>query len=105
MNKKGNSVNFVVITTTALILIGLAFIVLGKGTAISYSTYDNKVCYEMDKTTNNLIATSLNDCCINIRKSSGCSPYEANIVNEQMFLCNGNVDIIANKNMIKFCGD
>ncbi len=104
MNKKANSVNFVVITTASLILIGLVLITFGGKSINSYTTYDNKLCYEMNSD-GSLAAINLDECCINVKKSSGCSDYESNIVNEQMFLCKGEISIIANKNMMTFCGD
>lgn len=97
MNRKAESVKFVVMIVTAFILIGLTFVTFGKNpTMTSKITYTEKECYIIND--GKLSTAQTEDCCAQIKKSTGCKLYENNL-----FICEGSVDIAVNKETIQFC--
>lgn len=98
MNKKAESVKFVVITSIAFILFGMAFVSFVKNPVLeSKATYAEKECYFIDN--ERLTTANANDCCAEIKKSTGCKPYE-----NDLFICKGAINVAVNKETIEFCG-
>lgn len=97
MNKKAESVKFVVMVCTALLLLGVMFVNLGKNpTVSSKTTYADKTCYALIN--NQLTTQETSICCNEIKKSSGCKVYDAS---KGLYVC-GNA--VVNKETISYCG-
>ncbi len=102
MNKKGESVQFVVIVSVALVIIGLLFIMFGKQQGItSQTTYTPNTCYV--NFNGELTSADVSQCCAAIKQSTGCKPYTGKYSNEQLYLCAGSPDIVVDKDTIEFC--
>lgn len=103
MNKRAESVKFVVIMCAALILIGLGFVMLSKTpTVTSKMTYSREACYSLDN--GKLSVSDVAFCCSQIKKSSGCEPYVVNNINDELFVCKGDSSVVVNEETIAFCG-
>ncbi|HIH39274.1 TPA: hypothetical protein HA219_00930 [Candidatus Woesearchaeota archaeon] len=97
MNNKAESTQFIVILTTALILIGLSFVAFSKTPTITAkTTYSNAECYIMKS--GEMITSDIEQCCAAIKQSQGCGPYK-----DDLFLCKGNFGVVVNKETIRFC--
>ena len=102
MNKKAESVQFVVILCAAFILIGIGFIAFSKNPVVtSKTTYSNKLCFEVYD--GKLSAADVLQCCAAIKKSDGCSSYVSDTMNDELFICKGSTDVVVNKETIGFC--
>ncbi len=102
MYKKAESVRFVVIISAAFILLGLGFVTFGKNNTVTGSTtYTTPSCYSLDN--NRLTPTDVAKCCAEIRKSNRCAPYESQI-NDKLYLCKGEFDVVVNQRTIEVCG-
>ena len=102
MNTRAESVRFVVILSTAFIVIGLAFVLFGKqATITSKATYTQKACYAVFDGT--LTPAEISYCCGAIKKSTGCRPYALASVNDELYECDGQNQVVVNKNTITFC--
>jgi hypothetical protein len=102
MDKKAESVQFVVIMSVAFILIGLAFVTFGKqGTITSKATYTQKACYASFDGT--LTPAEIGYCCGAIKKSTGCRPHTVASINDELYECNGPQPVVVNRNTISFC--
>ncbi len=100
MNKKAESVKFVVIITVGLILIGLAFITFGSSQKIvGNAVYSNSLCYSLQGQT--LTPMEVSQCCIIVKNSNGCEAYVSNTINDKLFKCG---TVILNQNAINICG-
>ena len=99
MNKKGESVRFVVITTAALIIIGLMFITFGRESTItSKTTYTKTACYTVHY--GELTTTDVAKCCLAIKKSNGCEPYNSREIKDSLYICS---NVVVNKETIDYC--
>ena len=103
MDRKAESVKFVVILSAALILIGFGFIAFGKNPTITAkTTYTQKACYDVYN--GKLTPADVVHCCVEIKKSNGCRPYVVENLNDELFICNGDTDVVVDKDTIEFCG-
>jgi len=100
MDKRGESVKFVVMVCTALLLLGVMFVNLGKSTSVeSRATYADKTCYALINGQLSTQETSI--CCNEIKKSSGCKVYDAS---KGLYICEGDSNVVVNKETISYCG-
>ena len=99
MNKRAETVKFVVMTTAALFVMGMLFVIVGNTHSVTgKATVTNYVCYAYDG--NQLSSLDVSVCCTEIRKSTGCTTFESNSIRDQLYICN---DVVVNRNTIGFC--
>ena len=99
MNKKGESVRFVVITTAALIVMGLMFITFGReGTVEGKTVYTAKACYFVHY--GELTTADVAKCCFVIKKSDGCEEYNSREIKDDLYICS---NVVVNKETIDYC--
>lgn len=102
MNKKAETTQFVVITATAFLLIGLMVVIFSSKTSITASTtYGSKVCYVVNG--EKLSPTDVPFCCSEIKKSTGCEPFKHEKITEELLICYGNSNVVINKETAEFC--
>ena len=95
MNQKAESLTFVTILCASFLLIGLMFVTFSHKAAITGKTTVQSVCAIVDGNNQRLISTE--ECCIEIRKSDGCTPKN------NLFECKGERTIITDEETIKGC--
>jgi len=93
MNKKAESVKFVVILSMAFILLGIGFVSLSKTPSVTSKTVHSGECYSLEN--NEMVKAEFSDCCIVIKQSSGCEKY-----NDNLYKCG---DYVVNKEIITMC--
>ncbi len=97
MNKKSEATQFIVILSTALLLIGLSFMAFSRTPTITAKTaYSNTKCYIMNN--GEMVPSDVERCCSVIKQSQGCTPYKDNL-----YLCKGKIGVAVNKETIRFC--
>jgi hypothetical protein len=99
MNKKAESVQFVVIVAAAFVVIGLFVVAFGKNTTItSKATYAPKTCYSIEQ--GKLVPAEITYCCAIIKKSEGCRPHQIDAIADELYACDS---VLVNRNTIAFC--
>ena len=99
MDKKGESVRFVVITTAAFIVIGLMFITFGRQSTIEAKTvYTTKACYFVHY--GELTTADVAKCCFVIKRSDGCKEYNSKEIKDRLYACS---NVVVNKETIDYC--
>jgi len=102
MNTKAESTKLVIIMSVALITLGILFVTFGKSpTLTGKATYTQEACYTLFN--GKLTPQEVTQCCAAIKKSTSCTPHVIENINDELFLCEGQPDVVVNKNTIDFC--
>ena len=96
MNRKAETIPFIIITLTALIVIGALIITFTGKSPLTGNAVKTGECYTL--TYGTLKAADISVCCAGIKASDRCFAY-----NSELTRCSGTTDVVMSKETIQSC--